>query len=183
MNNKQEFKSQPANQNLAQPTRFAMTMARLPNVTWWCQTIILPGLSMGYAVAPTPFVDQKVPGDKVQYEPLICSVLLDEDLQAWRECVAWMEALGFPKDFNQYRDRAKLNEILKSNPKPQYSDIQILVYNSNWQPTIRFSFVDAFPTSIPALSYSSADSPESPMQFDVTFDYQWFDVVPARSLA
>jgi hypothetical protein len=178
-----EFKSQPANQNLAQPTRFAMTMARLPNVTWWCQTVILPGVSMGYAPSPTPFVDQKVPGDKLQYEPLITSILLDEDLVAWREVYSWMTAMTFPKDFKQYRDMKNLSEILKSNPRPQYSDIQILVYNSNWQPILRYSFIDAFPTSIPALNYSSADSPDTPMQFDVTFEYQWFDIVAASSIA
>lgn len=177
------FKSQPTNQNTAQPTRFGMVFARLPNVTFWCQNVILPSVSVGYAMSPTPFVDQKLPGEKMEFSPLVTTMLVDEDLQNYREVFQWMSGYSFPKSFTQYQS---LGNQLKAahqavNKRPQYSDITIQVYNNNWQNTLIWKFVDAFPTSLGELNYSAADSPLTVMVVDVTFDYQYFDIVVVDS--
>jgi hypothetical protein len=177
MSNKSAFKSQPDNPNSAQPTRFQMIFARLPNVTYWCQTIILPGVSTSYVSAPTPFVDQKLPGDKLVYESLVATMLVDEDLKNWKEVHDWLRAFTFPTDFKEYKNMNRLSDVLKSNnTRPQYSDIIVHIFNNNWQRTLTYKFYDAFPTSLGALSYSASDGPETPMIADVTFDYQYFDI-------
>jgi hypothetical protein len=181
-NNDPQFKNQPVNQNLAQPTRFQMVLARSPNVTFFCQTAILPSISVGYILSPTPFVDQKVPGEKLEYSSLPVTMLVDEDLKSYREIHDWMRGYSFPTDFSEYRN---LGNQLKAgrgmNTRPQYSDLTITVFNNNWQPVAKWKFIDAFPTSLGELAYSSTDGPETIMVVDITFDYQYFDILPANA--
>jgi hypothetical protein len=177
MDNAPNFKSQPINQNLALPTRFSLVFARLPEVTFYCQTVILPGVSTSYAISPTPFVDQKVPGDKSVYESLSVTFLLDEDLKAYREVMSWIRGYTFPTDFSEYRNLGKLSDVIKSNPRPQYSDCHVNIYNSTWQHILTYKFYDAFPTSLGQIAYSAADTPDTTMMVDMTIDYQWFDII------
>jgi len=172
------FKSQPDNQNNSQPTRFKMIFPRGPNFTFWCQSVILPSLTMSYYTSPTPFVDQKVPGDKLVYDDLLATILVDEDLQTWREIHNWIRGMTFPTDFAEYRNLNKLSEVLKhsSTARPQYADMHIIIYNNNWQPILLWKFIDAFPIMLGQLSYSASDGPDSTMITDVTFAYQYFDV-------
>lgn len=175
-NNNQAFKSQPKNINQAQPSRFQLVASRIPNTTFWCQTVVLPGISTSYATAPTPFVDQKVPGDKAIYDSLLVSMIVDEDLQVWREIHNWIRGYTFPHDFSEYRNLKNLSDILKNNKRPQYSDIQLTIYNSSWAPILKYTYIDAFPTSLGALNYSASDDSSTTMLTDVTFDYQYFNV-------
>jgi len=183
MDNAPNFKSQPANQNIAQPTRFKMVFARVPNLTFWCQSVIFPSLSTSYFSSPTPFLDQKIPGDKLVYEDLMVTMLVDEDLRSWREIHDWMRGFTFPTDFKEYRNLNKLGDILKhqTNARPQYSDLHIQVYNNNWQHILTWKFYDAFPIMLGQLSYSATDSPDSIMISDVTIAYQWFDIEIANA--
>lgn len=172
----QTFKTQPANQNIAQPTRFEMIFSRLPTTKFFCQTVVLPGLSAGFATQPTPFVDAKLSYDKLNYDTLSVSMLLDEDLKAFREVHLWMRGIGFPTSFEERANLGNLSSVIRNAPKPEYADISIKVYNSNWQPIVLFKYYDAFPTMLGALNYSAADSPENPMLVDVSFEYLYFDV-------
>lgn len=177
MNNQPNFKSQPTNQNISQPTRFKMIFPRLPHVTFWCQTVVMPTVSTSYVQVGTPFVDQKLPGDKLVYDDLLVTVLVDEDLQAWREVHNWLRGMTFPTSFAEYRNLNRLaNAIKASNNKPQYSDIHIHVYNNSWNHILTWKFYDGFPIMLGQLQYSATDSPESTMITDLTFSYQWFDV-------
>jgi hypothetical protein len=157
-----------------------MVFGRLPNVTWWCQTAILPGISVANAISPTPFVDQKVPGDKMQFESLAVTMLVDEDLQSYREVYNWMRGYSFPTDFQEYRNLGRLPELMKKNNRPQYSDIFIHIFNNNWTRIMTWKFIDAFPTSVGQLAYSATDGPDTPMVVDVIFEYQYFDILPAN---
>jgi hypothetical protein len=178
----QAFKSQPENQNVAQPTRFQMVASRLPHTTFWCQTVILPSISTGYAMSPTLFVDQKLPGDKLVYAPLTLTMLVDEDLMTYMEIHDWLRGMTFPTDFAEYRNLKNLSQFLKhssvpSNQKPQYSDLAINIYNNNWQQIMTWKFYDSFPTSLGELSYTATETAATPMLIDVTFEYQYYDIV------
>lgn len=170
------LKSQPNNSNLAQTTRFQLTIPRLQGVSYFCQTFILPGVTAGNAMVPTPFVDMPVPGEKLQYDPLTVTFLVDEDMSNWREVHTWMRGYTFPTDFKEYRDLRLQNQFTKSLDRPQYSDGQLTVFSNAWKPLLRFKFYNMFPTTLGSVNFTAQDTPDAIMMADVTFMYLYFDV-------
>ena len=58
----------PINTDLLQSTKFRVTFARLPTVTYFCNSANLPGISLTEIPMPTPFVDLYMPGEKAVYD-------------------------------------------------------------------------------------------------------------------
>ena len=67
----------PDNYNLLSPVSFKFQIRSLPSVSYFCQTANIPGMSLGETVRSTPFVDFPIPGDKVTYDPLSITVVVD----------------------------------------------------------------------------------------------------------
>ncbi len=166
---------QPDNTNVLVPNRYVLSFIRLPNVQFFCQTVNLPGINLSAVPRNTPFVDVSIPGDKLIYDPLTITFLVDEDLKAWREIHDWMRGMTFPTKFEEYRDLAKQSPYV-SQKSPQYSDATLVILDSNQQGNYRFKFVDAFPTSLAAFTLSSTLGPETIMTADATFSFTYFDL-------
>ena len=47
--------------------------------------------------------DIPIPGDKLDYDNLNITFLVDENLENYREIHGWLTGLGFPKDHSQFR--------------------------------------------------------------------------------
>lgn len=162
----------PTNTSLLQPTKFQLAFARMPNMTYFCQTFNLPGVSMSEIVRNTPFVDLKVPGDKILYEPLDITFLVDEDLHSWLELHTWIAGLTFPKNFNQYK-------ILKKEYGDYggtVSDATLTILTNNNTPSIRFNFKDCFPISVSSIPFDSTSDANMTLTASASLVYNYFDV-------
>ena len=175
---------QPLNTNTLQTNKFQLNFTRTPNVVYFCQTVALPGISIGEAIRPTPFIDLYHPGDKIIYDYLTVTFLLDEDFGAWDDIHIWIRGLGFPESFEEYIKLATNNRAFKTpfdtvnrtQPAPQVSDAILTVLNSNQNPIRRFKFFDCFPTSLSPIILSATESPETTPTADVTFRFSYFNV-------
>jgi len=168
----------PQNTNPLVPNKFQVNFTRLPNTTYFCQSASLPGLSMGEAIRNTPFVDLYSPGDKLIYDLLTFTFVVDEDLNSWTEIHDWIRGLTFPTSFKEYADLAKLTrKVTINDPKnPQYSDATITIFSSSYTPLYRFKFYDCFPTSLSTFVMSAADSPDTILTADTTFRFAYYDI-------
>ena len=95
--------TQPTNLNQLNIVSFEVNFARLPNVQYFCQRVNIPAVILGEAFQPMPFMNLPVEGDTLTFESLSLSFIVDEDLQNYIEMYNWMTALGFPRDFSQFR--------------------------------------------------------------------------------
>lgn len=125
---------------------------------------------------PTPFIDYPIAGEKLTYDPLSITFLVDEDLQSWQEIHNWIRGLTFPKDFAEYR-KLRTQAINPSAEQPQYSDASIVVLNSNQVGNFRFEFTGCFPTSLGALQLSTTTGPEMTLTADASFAFTLFDII------
>lgn len=167
----------PQNTNPILPNKFSVNFARLPNLTYFCQTVSLPGLSMGEAIRNTPFVDLYSPGDKLVYDLLTFTFMVDEDLQSWLEIHDWIRAMTFPTDFQEYRDLPRINRVAKANEDfPQFSDATLNILTSSYNQNYKVKFVDCFPISLSAITFSSTDSPENFITADVSLRFSYFNI-------
>lgn len=170
------FKNQPEDQSLLQPTKFRLTFPRLPNTTFFCQAVALPSVSTSAAMQPTPFVDRKLPGDKLVYDDLVCTILLDKKMQVYTELYQWIAGATFPHSFEEYKGLASLSEMMKDSDRPQYSDAFVTILTNAHNPYMTFIFRDAFPIALGSIMFNTSDTPESTMTLDVTFAYSLFDI-------
>jgi hypothetical protein len=166
----------PRNTNSLVANKFQVNFTRLPNMTYFCQSVSLPGLSVGEIPRNTPFIDLYSPGEKLVYDLLSFTFVVDEDLGSWREIHDWMRAMTFPVDFSEYRDLPKLNRFA-NKPQPQFSDATMTILTSSFNTNYNIRLYDCFPISLSSVLFSSTDSPENIITADVSFRFSYFDIV------
>ena len=52
----------PENTNPLQPTKFLLTFKKIKDTQYFCQSVNIPGVSLGEVVRATPFLDMYSPG-------------------------------------------------------------------------------------------------------------------------
>lgn len=170
----------PANKDLLQTTKFLLTFSRLPGLTFFCQSVNLPGVSLSEVPVNTPFVDLYVPGEKIAYDTLNASFLVDEDIQSWQQIHDWIRAMTFPNEFAEYRTMDKLSNISNTRKymglKPQYSDASLTIYTNKNNPNLRINFKDLFPITLGSILFNSSDSADYVASSDVSFRFSYYDI-------
>lgn len=156
----------PENTNFIQSTKFTFTFAQLPFARYFCQTVSLPGVSTSEVVVPTPFSDTYRHGDKLVYEPLSLTFLVDEDLRVWEETYQWLVSLTKPAKFNQYATKF---------PDKYYDGVLTTNTNSNL-PNIRVKFYNCHPVSLGSIQFASTDTPDLTPVCDMTIRYDRFEI-------
>ena len=96
---------QPTKLDYASPTQFKFSILKLPKVEYFCTSVNIPGISLGGNPSQaTPLKDVPLPGDKLTYEPLSMTFLVDENLENFQEIHGWLVGLGFPRDHREFRN-------------------------------------------------------------------------------
>lgn len=72
---------QPTKLDYASPTQFKFSITKLPKVEYFCTAANLPSLTLGTAEQITPLKDIPLPGDRLVYDSLNISFLVDENLE------------------------------------------------------------------------------------------------------
>jgi hypothetical protein len=169
----------PQNPNVLHPNKFVVSFAALPDVEYWCQSVNVPGLTLGEAIRATPFIDLYSPGDKLIINPFAITFTVDEDLLGWLEVYKWMRGITFPKEFSEYANLDKRFAAWKT-PMPQFSDATLVILDSKQNARIRVKFHNCFPTSLTDLLLSATSSPESPVTADAVFRFDLYEIERLR---
>ena len=188
----------PSKFDYASPIQFRFKMTKLPNVEFFVQTANIPGITLGEVTMPTPLKDIPMPGDKVTYQSLDVSFLVDENLNNYKEIHDWITGLGFPQDHKQFKtlqgtgaDRfpgttSSTAATGTSIPQPLseggiYSDATLTVLNSKNIAKTEIRFQNVFPVSLGGLSYDIKASDVDYLQVSASFNYMYYDIVQISS--
>ena len=170
--------------NFLRPNAFRFLIKNLPSVAFTCQSANLPSLSLGFTTQPTPFLDIPHVGDKNLFGDFTIRFLITEDMSNYIELYEWLVALGFPNDYNQYRNFSgdRLNRfpfVKDSRGAPiavAYSDATLTILDSNNVPKTNINFKDAFPVSVEALDFDITSSSVDYFVGIASFKYKLFDI-------
>ena len=185
---------QPAIMDYASPVQFRFKCSKLPKVEFFCQSANIPGIGLGVADMETPLKSIPFPGDKVTYQDLAISFLVDENLENYKEIHDWIIGLGFPQNHTQFSDlRATSSDRFPgtsssnaitgqatADPLPEsgmYSDATLTVLNSKNIAVTEIRFHNIFPTSLGALSYDVQASDVNYLSTAVDFSYMYYEIV------
>ena len=186
---------QPSGNELdfASPTQFRFQIQKLPEVQFFCQTINIPGISVGNLLQPTPLNQIAIAGSDITYEDLTATFLIDEQYRNYREVHDWLKGLSFPENHTQFRNllsegsdrmpnsqsRGVQTESGKTYPATPdaaiYSDATLSILTSKNNPQLEVRFRDVFPKSISSVQLTTQDTEVNYLVADVTFGYKYYE--------
>ncbi|MCX8008201.1 MAG: phage tail protein [Patescibacteria group bacterium] len=149
--------------DLSNATLFKLQFSRFPNLEFSVFQVVLPGMTFGETVQPTAIYDIKLPGDKLLYDPLVVSFLVQEDFENYFEIVRWMYGLAKPITTEQRRELEQ--------KKHRYSDAILTMLTNKRNPYFRFKFINCFPISISSLTLDATMVDAGPLTADVTLQF------------
>ena len=187
---------QPTKLDYAAPTQFRFLINQLPKVQYFTTACNIPGISLGDVTFGTPLKDIPLIGEKLTYEDLNISFIVDENLENYIEMNKWITAIGFPKDRSQFRDfrgvtsntsvatradfskQADVGAVQASTPeRPIFSDSVMTILTNKNNPVVECRFSDCFPTSLSGLDYNQNVTDVDYLTASVTFKYTLYEIV------
>ena len=191
---------QPTKLDYASPTQFKFSIIKLPKVEYFCTAVNIPGVTLGGTmVQPSPLKDIPIPGEKLTYEPLQMTFLVDENLENFQEIHGWLVGLGFPRDHSEFRDlvssgndrfpaknQSISNEIGKvkygsPNVGGTYSDATLTILSSKNNSELEVRFRNMFPTGLTGLQYNQQAADVDYLTATVSFEYEIYDFATSGS--
>ena len=187
------FSRQPTKLDYSSPTQFRFLINQLPKVEYFTTEANIPGITLGEGQFNTPFKDIELLGDKLTYEDLAISFIVDENLENYIEMHTWLTGIGFPADRKQFSEfrgvtsnmsvktRGESNDIgdvRASTPElAMTSDCVMTILTNKNNPVVECRFRDVFPTSLSGLTYSQNQTDVEYLTASVNFKYTIYEIV------
>ena len=183
---------QPTKLDYSSPTQFRFLINQLPKVEYFTTSANIPGIGLGDGVLNTPFKDIPLLGDKLTYEDLAISFIVDENLENYIEMHTWLTSIGFPKDRSQFSDFRSTTSNVKTSTRGESKDIGkvgattpetsmtsdavLTILTNKNNPVVECRFADVFPTSLSGLTYSQNQTDVEYLTAAVNFKYKIYEI-------
>ena len=183
---------QPTALDYSSPTQFRFLINQLPKVEYFTTEANIPGITLGDGVMNTPLKDIPILGDKLTYDDLNISFIVDENLENYIEMHNWLTGIGFPKDRSQFstfrsttsnvatttRGESKdIGDVRATTPElAMFSDATMTILTNKNNPVVECRFADVFPISLSSLDYSQNQTDVEYLTASVTFKYKIYEI-------
>lgn len=177
------------NRNFLTPLKFDLNIDRLPNTTFFTQSVNIPGITLPHAanVQGTPFTNIPWQGDRVTFDDLVVEFAVDENLRNWYEIFKWMTGIGFTQNLNQYKDLktgqdknldGEKRKHLPAAPKIGhiYGQATIIVRSSHQNAILQINFKDIHPVGLSEIKFDSTADNVTELKCAATFKYDYYTV-------
>ena len=187
------FSRQPTKLDYSSPTQFRFLINQLPKVEYFTTEANIPGITLSEGQYNTPLKNIPILGDKIEYEDLSITFIVDENLENYIEMHTWLTGIGFPKDRKQFSEfrgvtsnmsvktRGESNDIgdvRASTPElAMTSDCVMTILTNKNNPVVECRFRDVFPTSLSGLIYSQNQTDVEYLTATVNFKYTIYEIV------
>lgn len=170
------------NKSLLGKNNFRLLIDKVPNVEFFVKSVNIPGVTFTETILAAGIgLDAYFPGDKVTFEELQVSFLVDEDLENFKEIFDWMDAIVPVSDPSSYaafvasEKTATGEQSAIDNDMNQYSDITLVTNTNKNIPNRYFRFHDAFPISLSGIEMESGADGETVIA-TVSFRFTYYEI-------
>ena len=148
------------NFNMLSPTGFRVTIEspKFSNLEYFITTFSLPTVSLGETEAAYRNYQGFVAGDKVTYDAVDLTFMVDEDMNNYVEVFNWIQS-------NANENISAKHDIILS----------ILSSHNNVNKQIRF--VNALPVSLGGVDFTTQTTSIEYLQSTVSFRYDYFEII------
>ena len=181
---------QPDKLDYASPTQFKFGIHQLPKVEFFTLSANVPGISADTVTQPTPYKDIPIVGDKLTYENLSITFLVDEYLENYISLHNWMTGIGYPTDrqeFRTFRDVTSNTPASGKTPptdlvgkaipdRALYSDAYLMVLSNKNNAIVEVDFQNIFPISLGGLDFTQNVTDVEYVTATADFAYQIYEI-------
>jgi len=146
------------------PTYYRFSIARLPKVSYFCQSVSLPTITMSEVIMPTPFVQISRPS-KLDFDELTVGFVVDENMGNWLELYNWMRSVTNVENYEEFR--AVNTHVSTAN---------LIILNSKKNPKLNVTFYDIYPRTLSSIDFNSAIMDPEPFVANCTFKYRSYEI-------
>ena len=184
---------QPTQLDYASPTQFKFGIVQLPKVEFFTTAANLPGINLGDAVFETPFTNIPMQGDKLTYENLTISFIVDEGLENYISMHQWLTAIGFPKTREQFKSWRSSESVTPTatqgisqdigdvkpptSTRPMFGDATLTILSNKNNPLVEVRFRDVYPASLSGLDYNQNNTDVEYLTATCDFKYTLYEIV------
>ena len=178
---------QPTKLDYASPTQFKFSILKLPKVEYFCTSVNIPGINLGDATQATTLKNIPLPGDKLTYEPLQMTFLVDENLENFQEIHGWFQNLltagtdRFPSQSTSQSTEPGKVKFGAADTGGTFSDATLTVLSSKNNAQVEVRFRDVFPTGLTGLQYDQQAADVDYLTATVSFQYLVYDFASVGS--
>jgi len=167
----------PTNINPLTSNGFNFNITKIPEVSFFCQEVNLPGISIQNVEVASPLSMIHLSGDMLNYDELSIQFLIDENMNNYKAIHDWIVGLGFPVDHTQFSRFIDGQSVGYTRLSKESSDatLQILNNTNNASQTIRF--VDVFPTSLSSMLFQSTSTDTQYIVGNATFKIARYEFI------
>lgn len=170
------------NINFLSPLGFRFVIKKLPNVSYFSQSVEIPALSLPAISVTNPLARIQFSGAPLDYSNLNLEFRVDEDLKNYLEIHNWLVGMGHPVSLDQTRQLSQdsATPFLKVGQAASYvSDATLMILTSHKNPNLSVTFRDLFPISLSSLRFDSTETDVNYLSASVSFSYLRFDIETA----
>lgn len=167
--------NQPVNNNFLSPLGYKFHIDRMPTFNFFVQAVKVPNINLPAALQTTPFSVMPFPGDHLQFGTLDVTFKMDEALLTYTEIYDWMQALGFPEQYEQYR-AGTIPTNSSTGKRNTVSDASLTVLSSAMNPIFIYKFRNLFPTAIGSFNFDTRDPEVTYITCEVQFRFGFMTV-------
>lgn len=153
------------------------SISKLSSLTYFCQEVNLPSVSIGEFEQATPFAMIPTAGDRLEYQTLNVQFLVDSEMNNYMGIFNWLNGLGFPESYSQHSnflESTSNNAISEANK--EYSDASLQILGNTNRSVKIVKFVDVFPISLESLIFNSTNSDVQYLVGNATFRYTYYTI-------
>ena len=161
--------------------RFAIE--RLPDLTFFVQSVSSPTVSGSAQTQETPFAFAHHPTSRLNYGDISVTYLVDASFKTYFSLYYWMRGYGFPHDFDEVkRFRAKQLSNNRVNPRARPVELEkttasISILTPDTASIVAEINIDeVFPTELTSLDFTSTNTDAPVLTTTATFSCSTFDV-------
>ena len=138
--------SQPDTNNYLATNFFDLVIADIPLVTYACQSVNLPSLSIIPQELPSPQfgVPYKIPIGRYSYENMSISFIVDSKMDNWLQVYNWLQQLSTPEDYTTVIDH-----------EDKFSDGTLTIMNGSYNPIKEIKLNNMFPIGLSGIQFST----------------------------
>jgi hypothetical protein len=172
----------PQNTAYLQASKYMLVFDRIGPVTYFCQSVNLPGISLGEAPWSTPIANLKSPGTKLSWNPLNINFIVDEKLATVKQLKDWFLSIASPEGFGERNSlRNKQNAMATDKKLPNLGTGILTILSNLNNPTTRVEFINIWPTNMTDIQFDVKLSADQPPTVDATFNYDYYTITDISS--
>lgn len=166
----------PSNINPLQSNGFMFSVNKLPEIAFFCQEVSIPAIQLPSADIESPLVLAPIPGEKMTFNDLSVTFMIDENMINYVAVYDWIVGLGFQESHSQYRAlmQERIGSLARNELVAGYSDGTLSILNSSNNPIRTVRFVDMYPTSLSSVQLQSTTTDTTYLAGVVDFKYTYY---------